>query len=82
MTTEEVLRTSAGRHIGYQPMSIWQHATNPFCWEQATALRKIPGKITAFFHRHLITEVRKVATDPAGLYFLKLTDGTFLEVEY
>jgi hypothetical protein len=46
-------------------------------------LRIIPSKISAYFNRELLAEVRKAKTVPEpGLYYFKLTDGTFLEVEY
>ena len=83
MKTGEVLRSTAGRHIGYMPQSIWEHSSEPLCWSIAGKLRIIPSKISAYFNRELLAEVRKAKTVPEpGLYYFKLTDGTFLEVEY
>lgn len=83
MKAKDVLRKTADFHRGFMPISIWEHDTYPFCWNIAKTLRKIPHKISAYFKRDMITEVRKAkTTDHAGHYYLKLTDGTFLEVEY
>ena len=77
------MRHDCGRHIGYIPQTMWDHATAPLCWEFATKLKKVPGKLTAYFKRELIKEARKAKfCDAAGLYYLELTDGTFVEVEY
>ena len=83
MTSTEVMRQACGRHIGYIPQTVWEHATAPLCWGFAIKLQKIPGKLTAYFKRELIKEARKAKfCDAAGLYYLELTDGTFIEVEY
>jgi len=83
MTSTEVLRQSAGRHIGYVPQNMWDHPTAHVCWEIAKKLRTVPGKLTAYFKRELIKEARKANYgDRAGTYYLELVDGTFLEIEY
>lgn len=80
----EVLRKAADNRQGYMPTAFWRQKSTPFCWDIARPLHKRPHKITAYFHKDMITEVRKINGSPttSDTYFLKLTDGSYLEVEY
>ena len=84
MKTSDILRTTAGRHIGYMPQSVAVTSLNPKGEGFLRQLRSIPNKITAYFHRDKIKSVHK--TIFGGLddtyYIITATDGTFFHVEY
>lgn len=86
MIAEDVMKKELkGPYTGYMPVKVYEHKTVPFAWEGCRELLKVPHKITYFFKRKLIVEVRKSfhEKDPRDNYYLlQLTDGTYLEVEY
>lgn len=84
MTTEDILRKQAGRHVGYQIRSISTTTLKPEGCGFLRKLVKVPGKISAYLHRHLIAAVYK--TRFGGLddeyYIVVATDGTLFHVDY
>lgn len=65
------------------PVSIFEHKTAPVLLDWTIKLQIVPSKISAYFKRELIEEVfKQIGCCRVGVYYIKLTDGSFLEVEY
>ncbi len=77
--------TLTGQYTGYFPTGIWQSDKKPATWENCRKLKRIPKKISYFFDKTKIMEVRKsnCYKNPLDNYYLiELSYGTYLEVEY
>lgn len=86
MKVSQVLnKTLEGNYTGYQPSGIWEYIEKPFAWDACKSLQRIPKKISYFFNKELIKEIKKsdCFKDPLDNYYLvKLIDNTYLEIEY
>ncbi len=79
-----LLRKHPDNRVGLVPNTIYDIKGAPLGWEDMKPIR-ITSKISAYFERALIKEVRrfKLKDDISrNQYFMKLTDGTFVEVLY
>jgi len=69
METEDILRKNFGMHIGYMPTTICKFWGDPKELNFYRKLERIPGKITAYFHRDKISLILS-------------SDGTIFYVNY
>jgi hypothetical protein len=87
MQTNDIMRRQVGRAIGYMPTSIGVTSlTDEYIRDCGLKLlRRLPPKITAYFHRDKIVSVHKsdyCADDRDNYYIITATDGTKFHVEY
>jgi len=77
-------RKHPDNQTGNLPTRFFRHMTKPQCWDMASRLRKKPQKISAYFEKVVISEARKLrgSVSSPDIFFLKLTDGSYLEIEY
>ena len=84
MEINEILRTSAGYHPGYQ---LQQIAVSLMTDDEVKVLPKlqvVPNKVSAFLQRDKISTVHKfnMLPDDVGTYIVTATDGTKFIIEY
>ena len=90
MTTQEILRKTCDHRRGYSINSISETTLNPVGCEFLSKLWRIPHKITAQLHRHLIAEAYKTRKGRGSYlkrldseyYIVVATDGTFFHVDF
>ncbi len=82
MTIREILRRESGKHVGYMPVGVSKTSYDPSdCG--SNPMQRVPRKITAYFHRSMISQVFKLGIkNVADDYIIKATDGTLFHVDY
>jgi len=74
-----------GRYVGYELQEIWGYDGEPIEWSVLKKLKSIPRKISYFFERDLIDEVRKTTYSPDprdNYYIVKAVDGSYIGASY
>jgi len=74
-----------GPYTGYELQEIWGYDEEPIEWDSLKPLIRIPRKISYFFKRELIDEVRKSTIFPDqrdNYYIIKTIDGDFVGASY
>ncbi len=80
-----LLRKHPNNRVGFMPQTIYDIAGMPLGWEEMEPLQRIPGKISCYFEKSLIKEIRRFRINndySKNQYFMKLSDDTFVEVLY
>jgi len=79
-----VLKHPANR-VGLMPHTIYDLKGAPLGWDEMKPLALIPSKISSYLDKALISEIRRYKINDEftrNQYFVKLCDGSFVEVLY
>ena len=85
MDYKEIIRREAGKHYGFQLVSISTTSLTLSDMDIFRKLKRIPKKITAFLHRSKIKTVWKsdCFKDPTDNYYIvQASDETMFHLQY
>ena len=74
-----------GTHEGYILQTVYDIPVSPIGWDIMKPLLRIPRKISYYFHRNKISEIRRFDLKDdfsKNQYFIKAKDGKFYEAIY
>ena len=83
MEIKDILRKQAGFHRGFQPRTISKTSFTPD--DVVPRLKRIPGKITAYFHRDKIKDVFKSNHERRAennYYIIRAIDNTLFHIDF